>query len=267
MLTVVQDEKGLRRPQVLGDKVNEGPFGMFAYREQAGKRLDDQAWLCQRGQLDKPDPPGELQQAVRGRFKGEAAFTGTANAYKGNQPTSSRKLPDLRQLPLTADECGELTGQVVRWFIRNRGNQLQGAILAQDGGMQPPQLAARFNAKPLHQQLAHLLVRPQGLTLAAATVLGEHELSPEPLTQRMLSNEHLKLGNHIPMAPQRQISFQPVLQSLKAKRFQARDLGSREQLVRHLDKRRPTPQRERLAQFRAGADIVAAGQGLTALGG
>jgi hypothetical protein len=75
----------------------------------------------------------------------------------------------------------------------------------------------------------------------------------------MLSDEHLKLGNHITMAPQRQIRFQPVLQSLKAKRFQSRDLGSREQIVRHLDKRRPTPQRERLVQFRADADIVAAG--------
>jgi hypothetical protein len=71
--------------------------------------------------------------------------------------------------------------------------------------MQLSQLPARFNAEPFDKQRADSLVRPQGLTLTAGTILGEHELAPKALTQRMLSDEGLELGNRIAMVAQRQI--------------------------------------------------------------
>jgi hypothetical protein len=90
--------------------------------------------------------------------------------------------------------------------------------------------------------------------------MGEHELRPESLPQRMLRDERFELGDQVVVAAQGQLRLQAALERLQAEGLEAGDLTLREQIVGQLGERGPTPQRERRTQLRTGGGIVTPSQ-------
>ena len=64
------------------------------------------------GQLDQPDPVGELVRQLGGDLDGQAGLADAAHAGEGHQPVGAHQLADLLHLELAADEAGELHRQV-----------------------------------------------------------------------------------------------------------------------------------------------------------
>ena len=83
-------------------------------------------------------------------------------------------------------------------------------------------------------------------------VEGEHELSAEPLVERMKAHERLELADSVGLAPQGEHRLEASFERLQAEAFEARDLRLREGLVRKVGQRRATPERERLGEERLG---------------
>ena len=70
-------------------------------------------------------------------------------------------------------------------------------------------------------------------------------------------DEPLELGHELGAAAQRQIGLDAILDRGGAQVLQARDLGRRERLERHVGQRRPAPLLERRAQPRRRALVAA----------
>jgi hypothetical protein len=66
----------------------------------------------------------------------------------------------------------------------------------------------------------------------------------------MLADERLKLRDQLVLAPEREICLDPRLQRRQPRLLETSDLLLRELLVPELGERRPTPERESLAQHR-----------------
>ena len=102
--------------------------------------------------------------------------------------------------------------------------------------------------------------RRQRLALAPGAIQREHELPAQPLAQRLGRHQPLQLAHELATAAHRQIGLDAILDRRRAQVLQARDLGRRERLERHVGQRRPAPLRQRRAQPRRRAPVVAGRQ-------
>ena len=105
----------------------------------------------------------------------------------------------------------------------------------------------------------HVAVDIQRLALTPGPIQGEHELPAQALAQRLRRHEPLQLAHELGTAAHRQIGLDAILDRGRAQVLQARDLGRRERLERHVGQRRPAPLPERRAQPRRRA-LVAPGR-------
>jgi len=76
------------------------------------------------------------------------------------------------------------------------------------------------------EHLTRSLVSRERVTLAARTVQGNHQVSPRPLPERMVSDEPLQLGDEVVMPSKGQVGTYPLLDGGDAHFFQAGDLGT-----------------------------------------
>ena len=91
-------------------------------------------------------------------------------------------------------------------------------------------------------------VRVERLGLAPGAVEGEHQLTSEPLAQRVNPDQPLELSDHRAVAAEREVDVDPLLDRGHAELLEAGDLRLRERLVGEVRQRRPAPQVERLAK-------------------
>src|SRR5581483_3199149 len=89
--------------------------------------------------------------------------------------------------------------------------------------------------------------------LPSGAIERDHQLSAQPLLQRMLRDELLQFGHELGMLPELEIGLDPALDRQRAKLFQASDRGLGERLVDEVGERRPAPERKRLTKFLRGA--------------
>ena len=94
--------------------------------------------------------------------------------------------------------------------------------------------------------MASFQIRVQRLHLAAGAVQRQHQLSPQPLTVRMLRDELLEFGHEGRACTQRQVGFDSGLERVKPQ-LEPRDLRREGRFERKVGERRPTPERERIA--------------------
>ncbi len=92
----------------------------------------------------------------------------------------------------------------------------------------------------------------QRLGLAVGAVEGEHELAPEPLPQRMPSDERLQLADELSVAAEREVGLDALFERRQLQLVQARDLALCERLVGEVGQGRAPPEGERPAQLLGG---------------
>jgi hypothetical protein len=144
------------------------------------------------------------------------------------------------------------------------GGEIQRGILCQDRSLELLKRPPRLEPEPLDQFAASIPIGLQRAGLAPAAVQREHQLAAQPLAQRMLANERLKLAHQPRVLPRRKIRVDPVLQRGQARFLQPRDLSLRKRLVGEIRKRRTPPHPQRLAQGSAGRQCVASFERLPA---
>src|SRR5262249_12541473 len=125
---------------------------------------------------------------------------------------------------------------------------------------------ARFQTEPIGQKAPQLLVAIERFRLAARAVERQHELSAQPLPQRMLGYEGLELADQVRMAGQRKVGFDSLLEDGQPQVLESGDLTLRERLVRDVGEGRSTPQRERRPKNARGLGSASLGQRSSPLG-
>ena len=142
----------------------------------------------------------------------------------------------------------------------------QGGVLGQDRRLDAAQLGARLEPELLTQDSSALLVRAQGLGLAAAAVEGGHQEAAQALPERVGGHQCLELGDRRLVAPDLELEIEPFLDGAEAQLGQAADHGSRELVVREVGERVAAPQRLRLDQQGDRSVGVAGERGRPAVG-
>lgn len=73
-----------------------------------------QRGVAQGGQIDEPDPIGELRRQLGGDLHGQACLAAAAGAGEGEEPGGDQQVLDLGHLAHASDEAVDLGGQVMR---------------------------------------------------------------------------------------------------------------------------------------------------------
>ena len=180
-----------------------------------------------------PTPPGPVSVSSRTEPARSRSPTAASSSPATDRPIRRRRqraAPDRRLAP-AARAAASSAGS---W--------------REDRLVEVVQLGARLDPELLDEHLAGVAVGLQRVGLAAAAIQREHQLRVQPLAPRMLARELLELGDQLGVAPGGEVGLHAHLQRRQALLLQARDLGRRERRRRELRQRRPTPQRQRLAQ-------------------
>ena len=127
--------------------------------------------------------------------------------------------------------------------------EVETRILLQDRSLERLERRGRVDAELLDQRAPRLLVGLERLGLSARPVQREHQLTAQPLAQRVLRDETLELADELRMAAEREIGLDPLLERREAKLLEADDRGLGELLVGEVRQRRAAPERERLAEL------------------
>ena len=174
------------------------------------------------------------------------------------------RLPQPRHLGLAAEECGTHRGERRRKPARDRGRRhrakhVQRRVLCQDGRLQSAQVGSGLDAELVGQQSAGPLVGLEGVALTPRPVQSEHQLTPQPFTERLLAQQCLDLAHQLGRLASGQIRVHPVLHQPQTQLLQATALGDARLDLAELPKRLTPPQAQRLSQ-RRGRRVVAADQ-------
>jgi hypothetical protein len=130
--------------------------------------------------------------------------------------------------------------------LRPRRRQL--GVLSEDPPFQLLQRATRLDAQLLDELPARVRVDLERLPLPSRSIESQHQLTAEPLAQRLLGDEALELRDElgVPAAPE--VGVEPVLERDQTELFQAADLDLERAFARNVDERRAAPERERLPE-------------------
>jgi hypothetical protein len=117
---------------------------------------------------------------------------------------------------------------------------------------------ARFDAELLDEGAPQALVRLEGIGLPVRPVLGEHEVGPQALAQRMRPYQCLQLADQREVPAQPQLRVDPLFQHGQAALLQPGHVGL-DRVQRDPVERRTAPQRQRLGE--EGGGLLRAGPG------
>ena len=146
-------------------------------------------------------------------------------------------------MPSDEDPTGLGRGRDVR-------DEIERSVLPEDRLLELAQRTAGLECEILTEPSASVLVRGERLGLAPRPVESEHQLSAQPLAERMLCGKPFQLPDQIGVTAELQIGFDPGFERRQAQLLQATDLGPGKRRVPEVSKRRAPPERQCLPQFR-----------------
>src|SRR2546423_15281249 len=88
----------------------------------------------------------------------------------------------------------------------------QREVLPQHRLLQLLERRARLEPELVAQSAPHTLEDVERVGLAAASIVGEHQLRVEALPQRVLRDERLQLGDELRVARERELRLDPLLE-------------------------------------------------------
>ena len=106
----------------------------------------------------------------------------------------------------------------------------------------------RVDSELFDESPASLLVDLQRLRLAPRAIEREHVLAAQPFAIGVGGNERLELGHELAVTAEREVGGDPLLERHQVKLLEPRRLEGRERNLAEIRERRPTPERERLAE-------------------
>ena len=165
---------------------------------------------------------------------------------------------DLVELAVAPHERRQLGGEVV---LGDR--PLERRVLLEDPLVQLAQGRPGFEPQLVGQAGTHGVEDARGFCLAAAAVQRDHQLPGRPLTQRVLGDQVLQLGDGLHVAAEGEVGLDAVLDRGEAEVLQAGGLGLGKRIEHKVGQRRPAPQRERSSEEAVCALRVAVERGLT----
>ena len=250
-LVAGRDEQRLRRlalaqqPRQPGEKAVDGR-GLAVSLDERVQRVVERARAVENG--DRLRDAGEL----------------------GRRPLDPEAPRELRRerLRVGADHHGHLAGEERRGHLLevldlgDRAAADRERLLAQDRRVHAAQERARLESQLLHEQLAALAVDLERLRLPTGAIQGEHELSAQPLAQRMEADERLELGDDLGVRADRELRLGPLLDEREVELLEARDLLPRERLVAELRQRLAAPQGERVVEQSCTPNRIAGARGV-----
>ncbi len=121
----------------------------------------------------------------------------------------------------------------------------QRGIVGEDRLLQALELRSGTQTELAVERPDRVAVGIQRLALTPGPIQREHELPAQALAQRLRRHEPFQLAHELGTAAHREIGLDAILDRGRAQVLQARDLGRRERLERHVGQRRPAPLRER----------------------
>ena len=118
--------------------------------------------------------------------------------------------------------------------------------------MQAPQRLPGIDPELGGEQVADPPVGGQRVGLPAAAVQRQHQLTVQPLPQRMVGDQPLQFGGDRAVPAQHQVSLDPALPGGEPQLFQAGRLGPYERVVGQVREHRAPPQLQDPAEPLAG---------------
>ena len=237
LLKVVNDEEKFSLADVRGDPILRV--------KRLRNRLDHQRWVADCGE---PDPDDAIGKPVgnHGRcLSGKPRLAGTAWPRESNEADA-----------ISLDECGYF-GEFKRSANERGGRRrqldnrcsrclsiwgCQHGILVEDLAVEGLDLGAGLQAELLDERSSGRLVNVEGLRLPAGAVEGQHQLTAETLTQRVLSDELLKLRYQLRMMSKRNVRNYALLDTHEAQLLEALSLTRDSTTVRQIAECRATPE-------------------------
>ena len=129
--------------------------------------------------------------------------------------------------------------------------------MLEDSPLKLLQLPPRLQAELVDESIACSPENVEGVGLASGPVQGEHQVAAQALPERLLCHEPLELGHELGAPTAHEFRLDARLHCPKPKLVKPPRLNAGQRLVEQVDPRRPTPQRERLAQRRPSSGVIA----------
>ena len=172
--------------------------------ECCGDRSRDIAARFQRCEFDEPNAVGEIGAHPFGDLQGEAGLARSSRPDQGDQPPRLDEARELAQLSRSADEGTDGGGQVadapvgVHVVVRTWPlGRVEVRVLSKDRRLETLELAARLEAELVAEHRPRGLVGAQRVGLTAGPVQGQHQLTSDPLAQRMELNQRLQFPDQL----------------------------------------------------------------------
>jgi hypothetical protein len=118
MLTVIHDEQERFGPESVGQRFDHVTAGLLGHAQSGRDRLRDQRRVRDRRELREPHSVWIAFHHVGGYLEREPGLARPARTGKRDEASLTEQPFDLGDLPLAADETGQLDGQVVRMGIQ-----------------------------------------------------------------------------------------------------------------------------------------------------
>jgi hypothetical protein len=271
------DQLGARREHVLAvvedDELAQARHRPEERRRRWHARLLEDADRVRPGRRDVRSlrHAGELDEhyaitkpARRGRhLQRQPGLPDAASAGDGDEVARRQLGADIRELAAPADEaCDRLPPGRVHRHAGIAWAPVELRLVQQDRLFERDGLGAWLHAQVFVEPRRQLLECPKRLSLAAAAVLGEHQLGPPPLSERRGVDQDAELGDDAVVVPAREPGVGQVLLGVLALLDQCRRRGLAERAVKERAQGVAAPEREGCHERVGGAPGLAGHQQL-----
>ena len=200
--------------------------------------------------LPAPSPEDPRPRVLRPtrELVGQTCLPGTALAADDEEtPAASggvlQRGQQLAELALASDQ--EPRGAAAGPEAGVARTHVEGGVLAQDRLLELLQRPARLDPELLRQRPPGVPVGLERVGLPAAAIEREHQLSPEPLAERMPRDQRLELAHEPRVHAEQQVGVDAILDRGQVQFLEPPDLRPGERLRGELGERRAAPERER----------------------
>ena len=180
----------------------------------------DGVGLCARArEVDEPHAVRELVLERAGGLEREPALAHARRPGERYETVLAQEAGDLGQLVVAADERRRRRGKVATTpaVDRDGGDR---RIVREDRFLKAPQLEPRLEPQLVGEHAPRLLERLERIRLAAAAIERQHQLAPQPLPERVLSERRLKRRDELPMLSERERNLELLFERVDVQRLQ-----------------------------------------------
>ena len=124
----------------------------------------------------------------------------------------------------------------------------ESGIVPQDPPLELSQVRPRLQPELLRELVPSGLEYRKRVRLPAGAVEREHQLTPQPLPQRISIDEPLELGHELSGRAERELRVRQLLERRQSPLLEPPALAARKRLVEHICEGRPSPDGQRQPQ-------------------